>query len=128
MDSPSKAEIRYTTRTVTQTWDHFVSNQSPTADPQCDILSSFLDVQADDAPPATIEIVTVVNAVYVPTAMHHIAKPSPNPIYGTPSTEVRDRVMIIHSEALTQTIRDVVQFYPGYVFATVEKKTSGCVH
>lgn len=125
MDSPPKAKIRYTTKTVTQTWDHFIPNQSPMADSRCGILSSSLDVQANDAPPATIEIVTVVNAVHVPTATHHTEESSSSHLFGTPSTEVRDRVMIIHSEALTQTIRDVVQFYPGYVFATAENKTSG---
>lgn len=117
MATPSPGRMKYTTKYSTlqnpeaalpKEPYQYLSPQDPSIDPEVD---------PDNGPPPFIELVTVLSrgqpGFIAPTADEASYTAS-----DIPNTHVAERYLIIHSKSLARTIKDVVQYYPGYMRLT----------
>ncbi|KAI3325235.1 hypothetical protein HD806DRAFT_533827 [Xylariaceae sp. AK1471] len=112
MEQPQSANIRYTVKCCisalgTISPGHLVHNYSQNKSP-LDFRPTDLEVGSQPI----VEIVTVVDAVN-PGALNESTRISLDTLENFNVINTRGTHMIVHSETLSQIIRDVVQFYPG---------------
>ncbi|KAK7989953.1 hypothetical protein PG989_010268 [Apiospora arundinis] len=106
----SPPDIQYTTKCYDPELETALSGRPGLSSSQSDLLHSQGDYSEEDLKPI-VEVVTVVDTADFEKLNGNAKSPTGAPEKSTAS--IRDRHIIVHSETLSQTIRDVVRFYPG---------------
>ncbi|KAK8021678.1 hypothetical protein PG990_006816 [Apiospora arundinis] len=110
MGRPEPPDIQYTTKCYDPELETALSGHPGLISSQSGPLHSRVEDSGEDSKPI-VEVVTVVNTVDFEELNRNAKSPPSVPEKSTAS--IRDRHIIVHSETLSQTIRDVVRFYPG---------------
>ncbi|KAK8055023.1 hypothetical protein PG993_000250 [Apiospora rasikravindrae] len=103
--------IKYTTRCYDPGLANAFAEHPVLTGFSSDQLSGLHHDVPQSAPSPIVEVVTVTNDIDSKVARVNIAQ-EPKPLEHATNTNIKDRYLILHSEVLSQTIRDIVQFYP----------------
>ncbi|KAK8140097.1 hypothetical protein PG984_000163 [Apiospora sp. TS-2023a] len=112
MEESESVDILFTTKCFNPKIETALSEHAVLSCSRSDPSSALEPVNFEGGHKPIVEIVTVVSTANAGVAKGNAGKP-PSARDCATSARVRGRHLIVHSETLAQTIRDVVQFYPG---------------